>query len=104
MLADGTICHVSQYRMLMNVGAEKPDLKWMFFICHQGYASPTAGPEGVIYTSADFGRFTAVKHCSVGAVPWPKFRGILATLEGWEIVTPLPLYDPLHRYKRINIG
>src|SRR5439155_16328535 len=37
VLADGTICHVSRYGMMMDVDMETGAMKWMLYISEQGY-------------------------------------------------------------------
>jgi len=76
VLANGTIVHVSRYGMVMNVNCSYPEQNWMFYISHQGYASPAMSPEGLIYTPSDFVRFSALKNSvPLARTSWPKFRG-----------------------------
>jgi outer membrane protein assembly factor BamB len=76
VLANGTICHVSRYGMVMNVNGDEPRLNWMFYISHQGYASPGMGPQGTIYASSEGSQFSALKNTvPLARTAWPKFRG-----------------------------
>jgi outer membrane protein assembly factor BamB len=76
VLADGTICHISRYGMMMDVEPERSQLKWMFFVSQQGYASPAVGPQGTIYIPSDGSGFTALKNSvPLARSAWPKFRG-----------------------------
>jgi outer membrane protein assembly factor BamB len=76
VLADGTICHVSRYGMLMDFDTEQFGLDWMYFVGQQGYASPAIGAKGTIYTPSQFENFVALRTTvPLARTPWPKFRG-----------------------------
>ena len=76
VLANGTIVHVSRYGMMMDVQPKEPNQNWMFYISHQGYASPAVGAEGLIYTPSEFVRFSALKsNVPLARTSWSKFRG-----------------------------
>src|SRR5205823_5484869 len=76
VLADGTICHMSRYGMVMDIEPEQAQLKWMFYVSHQGYASPGIGPPGTIYVPSGFISISAIKNSvPLARSAWPKFRG-----------------------------
>ena len=76
VLADGTICHVSRYGMLMDFDTEQFGLKWMYSLGQQGYASPAIGAKGRIFAASQFANFVALRTTvPLARTPWPKFRG-----------------------------
>jgi outer membrane protein assembly factor BamB len=78
VLADGSVCHISRYGMLMNVESEQHHLNWMYYPGY-GYASPAVGPKGTIYFGflrIGLDGFGALRtRVPLAKTSWPKFRG-----------------------------
>jgi len=77
--ADGSVCFVSRYGMLLNLDAPN-QLHWQFYQDGFGDASPNVGPTGTIYTvgliqNVGYAFYALPTEVPLAKSPWPKFRG-----------------------------
>jgi outer membrane protein assembly factor BamB len=82
ILADGTICFVSHYGLLLGIDPETSLLRWSYYQCPVRYASPAVGPSGTLYVliwNQQFLGFSALRaNVPLAPGPWPKFRADLS--------------------------